>query len=495
MATQTTLYNGPQQFTLSSVEERTLDAILTSTAGNDSTEHAAARDEIGLLISKITEGQLKVEGPIEHVLRKFIADLDSLIADQVSTILHHENFQRLEATWRGLHYLVRNTQMTGDIKLRILDVAREELDDDLILAKTVEESCFHKKVVTNVYEMAGGHPYCALIGDFEFDNSQRDIDCLSRIAEVATLAHAPFIASVSAQMFDLKDFTELPRVHIDLGVQFSKAKYINWNAFRETSESRYVGLVVPRFMVRTPYNSDNYKASFSFDEDVREGSHRKYLWANAAYAFGARLTEAYSMFGWTTAITGAESLGRDLHLPFHHFDTKEGGRGVKGPTEAPISAHRGAELADQGFIPLVGNSNADFATFFEAPSCQRPAVYESEKANTNARLATSLPCVFAASRFMHYIKVINRTKLGYFRNQKILEDYLNRWILNYVVGNEDASQELKANYPLQEARINIESVEGKPGYYRAVAYLKPHLHMERLTTTMRLVTELPMAKR
>lgn len=494
METQTMESQSQRPLVLTELQQKNLDAVIQATTINDKKEQEVARGEIDLLIAKVMEGQIKLEGRVERALREYIAKLDELISSQVSAVLHHEKFQRLEATWRGLQYLVRNTQITKDIKVRVLNVTRDELDEDLKSAKAFDKSRFHKKLVEDVYEMAGGNPYSAVIGDFEFDNSNSDIECLSRIAKVAALAHAPFLAAASARMFDLNDFTELPDKHIDLGVQFSKQKYINWNAFRDTEESRYVGLVAPHFLAREPYQEGNYKASFNFTEDVSGRDHSKYLWANAAYAFGARLTDAFFNYGWTTAIIGEESGGRVENLPLHYFETEVGTQAIKCPTETKISDPRWAEMADQGFIPLVYKENTNFATFYTAPSCQRPAVYDRASANANARLSANLPYIFAASRFAHYLKVINRTKLGTFATRKNLEDYLNRWILNYVVGNEDASQELKSTYPLQEARVDVESVEGKPGWYRAVAYLKPHMHLEAVTTSLRLVADLPQKK-
>lgn len=494
MEAQTMQSQGQRAFALDERQEQNLNAVIQATTINDRREKEVARSEIDLLISKVMDGQIKLEGRIERALRQYIGELDQAISKQVSAVLHHEKFQRLEATWRGLQYLVRNTQIIKDIKLRVLNVTRDELNEDLKEAKAFDKSLFYKKLVENVYDMAGGHPYSAVIGDFEFDNSNTDIECLSRISKVAALAHAPFIAAASARMFELNDFTDLPNKFIDLGVQFSDKKYINWNEFRDTEESRYVGLVAPHFLAREPYNPSNCKVSFNFHEDVNGRDHSKYLWANAAYAFGARLTDAFFNYGWTTAIIGEESGGRVESLPLHYFDTDVGTQAIKCPTETKISDSRWAEMADQGFIPLVYKENSNFATFYTAPSCQRPAVYDRASANANARLSAGLPYIFAASRFAHYLKVINRTKLGTFATRKNLEDYLNRWILNYVVGNEDASQELKATYPLQEARVDVESVDGKPGWYRAVAYLKPHMHLEAVTTSLRLVADLPQKK-
>lgn len=485
---------GSKPLILTDLQQQNLDAVIAATTVNDQKEKEIARGEIDILITKVMEGQIKLEGRVERALREYIGQLDEAISAQVSAVLHHPKFQRLEATWRGLNYLVRNTQIIKDIKLRVLNVTRDELDEDLKSAKAFDKSRFHKKLVEDVYEMAGGNPYSAVIGDLEFDASNSDIEFLGRLSKVCAQAHAPFIAAASARMFDLNDYTELPDKHVDLGVQFAKPKYINWNAFRDTEESRYVGLVAPHFLAREPYHDGNYQASFTFREDVDGRDHSKYLWANAAYAFGARLTDAFFNFGWTTAIIGEESGGRVENLPLHYFQTEVGTQAIKCPSETKISDPRWAEMADQGFIPLVYKDNTNYATFYTAPSCQRPAIYDRASANANARLSASLPYIFAASRFAHYLKVINRTKLGTFATRKTLEDYLNRWILNYVVGNEDASQELKSTYPLQEARVDVESVAGKPGWYRAVAYLKPHMHLEAVSTSLRLVADLPQKK-
>lgn len=469
--------------------------ISQTTVLDDSADQSAARAEIDTFVARVLAGQVKISGRIERALREYIEELDRRISAQVSAILHHPKFQRLEATWRGLSYLVRNTEVTKDITIRVFNATKDELRDDLLNAKAFDQSLIYKKAFERVYEQAGGEPYAALVGDYEFDNSATDIETLREMAKVASLGHAPFLSAASARMFSLNSFTELPDKHMDLGVLFNKPSYTEWKSFRDMDESRYVGLVAPHILMRAPYTSENYRASFVFEEDVDGRDHNRYLWGNAAYALAARLTDAFFQHGWTAAIIGEESGGRVSNLPLHRFMTDAGAQEIKCPTETFISDPRWAEMADQGFIPLVAKQGTDYATFYTAPSCQLPAVYDLANASANARLSASLPYIFAASRFAHYLKVITRTKLGSFMTRQNVEDYLNRWIKNYVVGNETADQEIKAKYPLQDARVDVVEVAGKPGFYEAKVYLKPHLHLEGLKAGISLVAQIPKPKK
>lgn len=465
--------------------------IAATTVRGDDGDAQMAKDEIALLIERVMSKEITLEGRVERVLSSYIKALDQRISAQVNAVLHNKEFQRLEATWRGIHYVVSKTQIKEDIKLRVFNVAKSELAKDLLAGVPFDRTQLYNKAFLKVYEQAGGEPYAALIGDYEFDASSTDVKLLKKLAETCAMGHAPFIAAAGAKMFKLNDFTELPDKHVDLGVLFDKDDYAEWKSFRAMEESRYVGLTVPHFLLREPYNVENYKAPFVFNEEVDGRDHSKYLWGNAAFAFAGRLTDAYFAHGWTSAIIGEENGGRVSDLPLHRFDTGRGSREIKPPAETLISDPRWAELADQGFIPLVWKMGTDYATFYTAPSCQKPKRYDLPAATANARLSATLPYLFAASRFAHYLKVINRTQLGTFKTRDTLEEYLNRWINNYVVGNDNASDEIKAAYPLREARVEVKEIDGKPGYYNAVAWLRPHLHLEGLSMSMRLVAQIP----
>jgi type VI secretion system protein ImpC len=480
---------------LDAEQESLLSQVIgATTVANDQRDKEAARGEIDLLIDRVLAGQVKLEGRVEKALRLYIDELDKKISAQVNAILHDPKFQRLESTWRSIQYVVKGAPIKEDIKLRVLNVTKDELLDDFDNAVDFDQSIFYKKTFEQVYETSGGEPYAALVGDYEFNASSTDVKLLGKLAGACAMGHAPFLAAASAQMFKLNDFTELPDKHVDLGVLFGSDDYAEWKDFRGQEDSRYVGLVAPHFLLREPYTPENYKAPFRFAEEVDGRKHDSYLWGNAAFAFAGRLTEAYFAYGWTSAIIGEKSGGRVSNLPLHRFDTDRGTREIKPPTETEISDPRWAELADQGFIPLVYKLGSNFATFYTAPSCQKPKVYDLPSATANARLSATLPYMFAASRFAHYLKVINRTELGTFKTRETLEAHLNRWIGNYVVGNDNASDDMKAAHPLREALIKVEDVEGKPGYYNAVAWLRPHLHLEGLTTSLRLVAQIPQKK-
>lgn len=480
-------YNDAQKSLLAGV-------INATTVRGDDRDKSAAEGEIALLIDRILKNEVKLESRVERTLRKYIEALDQKISAQVNAILHHKDFQRLEATWRSIYYVVKNTQIRDDIKLRVFNVSKDEILKDLENADSFDRSQFYNKAFLKVYEQAGGEPYSALIGDYEFDASSTDVKLLREIAKVCAMGHAPFIAAAAAKMFRLNDYTELPDKHIDLGTLFGTDDYAEWKSFRAMDESRYVGLTAPHFLLREPYTQENYRASFVFHEEVDGRDHSKYLWGNAAFAFAGRLTEAFFAYGWTSAIIGEDSGGRVANLPLHRFETDRGSREIKPPAETLISDPRWAELADQGFIPLVWKVGTDYATFYTAPSTQKPKVYDLPAATANARLSATLPYLFAASRFAHYLKVINRRQLGTFKTRDTLEEYLQRWINHYVVGNDNAPDEIKAAHPLREAKIEVKEIEGKPGYYNAVAWLRPHLHLEGLTMSMRLVAQIPKAK-
>ena len=469
-----------------------LDQIISETRiGKDDWEKDQSRRQIATLVDEVMKGQLRVSKDLEATISARIADIDRLLTAQLNAIMHAPEFQKLEGSWRGLHYLVMQSETSVMLKLRVLNISKKELGKDLEKAAEFDQSALFKKVYEEEYGTFGGAPYGALVGDYEFGRNPQDIGLLEKISNVAAAAHAPFLAAADPGLMGLESFTDLPNPR-DLAKKFETPDYIKWKSFRESEDSRYVGLALPRVLIRLPYGPDTVPIeTFNFKEDVDGTDHSKYLWSNAAYAMATRLTDSFAKYGWCATIRGVEGGGKVEGLPTHTFNTDEGEIAMKCPTEIAITDRREKELSDLGFMPLVHCKGTDYAAFFGAQSCQKSKKYDTDAANANARLSTQLQYMFAMSRFAHYLKAIMRDKIGSFMTRKECEVYLNRWISNYVVSSEDAGMELKAKHPLKEARVEVAEIPGKPGCYRAVCFLKPHFQLDELTISLRLVAELP----
>jgi type VI secretion system protein ImpC len=469
-----------------------LDQIISETRiGKDDWERDQSRRQIGTLVDEVMKGTLRVSKDLEATVNARIADIDQLLSAQLNQIMHAPEFQKLESAWRGLHYLVQQTETSTMLKLRVMNVSKDELRKDLEKAAEFDQSALFKKVYEEEYGTFGGAPYGALIGDYEFGRSPQDIALLEKISNVAAAAHAPFLSAADPGLMGLDSFTDLPNPR-DLAKKFDTPDYAKWRSFRESEDSRYVGLALPHILMRLPYGPDTVPTeSFNFREDVDGTDHHRYLWGNAAYALATRLTESFAKYGWCAAIRGVEGGGKVEGLPTHTFRTDDGEIALKCPTEIAITDRREKELSDLGMIPLVHCKGTDYAAFFGAQSCQKSKKYDTDAANANARLSTQLQYLLAMSRFAHYLKAIMRDKIGSFMTRKECEDFLNRWISKYVVSSEDAGMEMKAKFPLKEARVEVAEVPGKPGAYRAVAFMKPHFQLDELTVSLRLVAELP----
>ena len=457
----------------------------------DDREAERAKDLIGEFVQQVMENQAVLPKDTEAAINARIAAIDRLLSAQLNEIMHAPEFQKLEASWRGLHHLVMNSETGTMLKIRVFNVSKKDLFRDLDRAVEFDQSALFKKIYEEEFGMFGGHPFSAMVGDYEFSNHPQDISLLEKISSVAAAANAPFIGAAAPQLFGRETWAEVMAVR-DLAKIFDSVEYAKWRSFRESEDSRYVGLTLPRTLMRLPYGADTVPTdSFNFAEDVDGREHTKYLWGNAAYSFATRLTDAFAKYQWTAAIRGVEGGGLVQGLPTHTFTTDEGDVALKCPTEVAITERRDKEFSELGFIPLVHCKNTDYAAFFAAQSCQKAKKYDTSEANANARLSTQLQYMFAVSRFAHYLKVMMRDKIGSFMSRKNVEDYLNRWISNYVMLNDEAGQEMKAKYPLREARVDVVEVPGKPGVYKAVAFLKPHYQLDELTISLRLVAELP----
>jgi type VI secretion system protein ImpC len=460
----------------------------------DESQRGYARDLIAEFVDQVlAETGEASNADVVELINSRIAQIDELISVQLNEVLHAPEFQKLESTWRGLHYLIMNTETGTRLKLRVMNIAKSELLKDLEKAVEFDQSALFKKVYEEEYGTLGGTPYGLLIGDYEFGRHPQDVALLEKISNVAAAAHAPFIAASSPLLFDMSSFTELAQPR-DLAKIFESAELIKWRSFRESEDSRYVALAMPHVLLRLPYGPNTVPVEgVNFIEDVDGTDHSRYLWGNAAWALGARITDAFAKYGWMAAIRGVEGGGKVEGLPTHTFKTDEGDIALKCPTEIAITDRREKELSDLGFIALVHCKNTDYAAFFGGQTANKPKVYNTNEANANSRVSALLPYVLAASRFAHYIKVMMRDKIGSFMTRGNVESYLNTWMANYILLDDDAPQGTKARFPLREGRVDVYDVPGRPGVYRANVFLRPHFQLEELSASIRLVAELPAA--
>jgi type VI secretion system protein ImpC len=477
-------------------EQGLLDQIVASGRFNrDAATLERGRDMVKEFVSQVLEGHMTLTRDAEASIQARIAQIDRLISIQLNEVLHYPAFQKLEGTWRGIKYLIDQSETNDMLKIKVLNASKRGLLKDLQRAPEFDQSALFKKVYEEEFGVFGGAPFAALLGDYEFGRGPEDIECLERISQVASAAHAPFMSAASSDLLNLSSYTQLgaPR---DIGKIFDSTEYAKWKSFRQSDDSRYVALTLPHILMRLPYGKDTKQIeAFDYEEAVDGSDHSKYLWSNAAYGLAARLTNSFSKYGWCASIRGVEGGGLVEGLPAHTFRTDEGDVALKCPTEVAITDRREKELADQGLVPLVHCKGTDYAAFFSVQTANKPKLYDKEAANANARLSSQLPYILAMSRFAHYLKAMMRDKIGSFMTRQDCEKFLNQWISNYVVSDDNASQAAKASHPLREAAIQVSEVPGKPGAYRAVAFLKPHFQLDELSVSLRLVADLPASAR
>jgi type VI secretion system protein ImpC len=469
-----------------------LDSIIDgSRMAQSEAERGRAKDLIKEFVEQVVGDDERVSLDVITSIEKRIAELDALLSAQMNEILHAAEFQKLEGSWRGLHHLVSNSETSTTLKIKVLTCSKKELLRDFNSAADFDQSALFKKIYEEEYGTFGGAPFASLIGDYEFGRDPEDLTLLEQISHVAAAAHAPFVAAASHNMFGLQSFTEIGNP-VSLAKLFDTVEYAQWKSFRQSEDSRYVGLTLPHVLGRLHYGKNGTSVdSFDYQEDTDGTDHSKYLWSNAAYSFGTRLTDAFARHGWCAAIRGVEGGGRVEGLPVHTFRTDEGDVALKCPTEVAITDRREKELADLGFVPLVHCKGTDYAAFFSVQSAQKAKEYTSPDANANARISTQLPYIFAVSRFAHYIKVMMRDKVGSFMSRGDVQRYLNEWIHTYVTEDDTATQSVKCQFPLREARVDVTEIPGKPGAYRAIAFMRPHFQLDELTASLRMVADLP----
>jgi len=472
-----------------------LDQVVSATK---QTEPDRAQDLVKNLVEQALAGTITFDKNLTRTIDKAIAEIDRKLSTQLNAIMHDEKFTKLEGSWRGLHHLVMNSETGTMLKIKVVNLTKREINRDLTKAVEFDQSLLFKKIYENEFGTPGGEPYGTLIGDYEWVNHPDDIESLRLISNVAAASFAPFISAAGAGMFGFDSWTELTKPR-DLAKIFDTAEYMKWRGFRDTEDSRFVSLVMPRVLARVPYGAATKPVEeFSYEEAPIDAAgaahaldHKEYCWMNAAYTMGVRMTNSFAESGFCVAIRGAEGGGKVDNLPTHLFQSDDGDMDGKCPTEIGITDRREFELSNLGFLPLCHYKNTDYAVFFGAQTCQKPKKYDRPDATANAAISARLPYMMATSRFAHFLKVMARDKIGSFMEAEECEKWLNRWINNYVSGNPDAGAETKAKYPLREAKVEVKEIPGKPGSYNAVAYMRPWLQMEELTTSMRMVARIP----
>jgi type VI secretion system protein ImpC len=452
---------------------------------------------VSTLAAQVLEGEALISDDAISTINAIIAEIDSKLTEQINLIMHHEDFQQLEGAWRGLHYLVNNTETDEMLKIRVMNISKKDLGKTLKKFKGTawDQSPLFKRVYEEEYGQFGGEPYGCLVGDYHFDHRPQDVEMLGEMMQISASAHTPFIAGAGPGVMGMESWQELSNPR-DLTKIFGTPEYAPWRSLRDSDDSRYIGLAMPRFLARLPYGAKTDPVEeFDFEEDTDGADHTKYTWSNSAFAMAVNINRAFKEFGWCTQIRGVESGGAVEGLPCHTFPTDDGGVDMKCPTEIAISDRREAELAKNGFMPLLHRKNSDMAAFIGAQSLQKPSEYDDADATANANLAARLPYLFATCRFAHYLKCIVRDKIGSFKERDDMERWLNGWVNKYVETNPaTASQADKARRPLAGAEVKVRDVEGNPGYYSSTFHLRPHYQLEGLTVALSLVSKLPSAK-
>jgi type VI secretion system protein ImpC len=462
------------------------------------TEPDRAKELLRTLTEQALEGTVTYSKNLTVTFNKAIALLDQKLSGQLNAIIHDPKFLKLEGTWRGLHHLVMNSETSAQLKIRLMNVSKRELYKDLSKAIEFDQSQTFKKLYENEFGTPGGEPYGALIGDYEFSNHPEDVELLGYMSNVAAASFAPFISAANPKLFGFESFSELSKPR-DLEKIFDSLEYAKWRGYRDSEDSRFVTLTMPRALARLPYGENTRPIDeFKYEEapagargEAKQMEHDEYCWMNSAYVMGTKLTDAFAKYGFCTMIRGAEGGGKVEGLPFHTFTSDDGDPDHQCPTEIAITDRREAELSKLGFLPLCHYKNTDYAVFFGAQSTQKPKKYDRPEATANAAISARLPYLMATSRFAHYLKILARDKIGSFMEASDCEAWLNRWITNYVNSSDQAGPEMKAKYPLREAKIQVREIPGKPGSYNAIAHLRPWLQMEELTTSLRMVARIP----
>ena len=448
---------------------------------------------VNILLKLIQDSSQKIEKLDKHLLDYHISQIDQKLSRQLDAIMHHPEFQEIESTWRGLKFLVDRTDFRRNVKIELLDVSKDDLRQDFEDAPEINQTGFYRHTYIQEYDTPGGEPLGVTISNYEFDRGPQDIALLRNVSKVAAAAHMPFLASVGPKFFGKENMEEVAAIK-DIANYFDRAEYTKWNSFRETDDSRYIGLTLPRVLARLPYGPETVPVrSFNYIEDVKGPDHDRYLWANASFAFAANMVQSFISNGWCVQIRGPQAGGLVEDLPIHLYDLGTGNQ-MKIPTEVLIPETREFEFANLGFIPLSFYKNRDYACFFSANSTQKPAQYETKEATANSRINSRLPYIFLLSRIAHYLKVIQRENIGATKDRRVLELELIKWINNLVTEMTDPSDEVQASHPLRQAQVIVEDIEDNPGFFRVKTFLVPHFQIEGMDINLSMVSQMPKAK-
>jgi type VI secretion system protein ImpC len=428
-----------------------------------------------------------------NLLDQYISQIDGTISAQLDEILHNKTFQEIESAWRSLKFLVDRTDFRANIKIEMLNVSKEDLMDDFEEAPDTTQSGLYKHIYTQEYDTPGGEPVSTIVSNFQFGRSARDISLLSEIAKVSAAAHCPFLGGVGADFFGKESMNEVVSVH-DLRSYMDRSEFLRWKSFRESEDARYIGLILPRFLLRMPYGSDsNPTREFNYEENVHGEDSDRYLWGNATFAFAANMARSFKDNGWCVQVRGPQSGGKVENLPIHTYDLGRG-KQAKIPTEVLIPETREFEFAELGFVPLSYYKNSDFACFFSASSAQKPAEYDRPEATANSRINARLPYIFLVSRIAHYLKVLQRENIGSNKPRQFLEEELHTWAQTLVTEMKDPDPELISTHPLRKAEVKVHEIAENPGFYRVALTVMPHFQIEGIDVRLSLVAQMPKEK-
>lgn len=448
---------------------------------------------LGFFIDSLLASEHRAEKIDKVMLDGYIAEIDRTISRQLDAVLHHPSFQQMESSWRSLRFLVDRADFRKNVRIDLLDISKEDLAEDFEDAPETIQSGLYKHVYTEEYDTPGGEPYAAIVSSFAFDNSAADITMLQELSKVSSSCHCPFLGSVTPRFFGKDDVQDLTRIE-DLRTYMERSEFLKWNAFRQTEDARYVGLTLPRFLLRLPYGTDTVPVKqFAYEEGVTGSDHEKYLWGSAAFAFAANMMRSFVDNGWCVQVRGPEAGGRVDDLPVHFFDVGKGAQ-MKIPTEILIPETREFEFAREGFIPLSFYKNRDYACFFSANSTQKPQEYDNPAVTANMRINARLPYIFLVSRIAHYLKVIQRENIGSTKSKRVLHEELNDWISGLVTEMNDPGPDLIATHPLKEAHVEVNEVEDNPGFFAVSLSVIPHFQIEGIDINLSLVSQMPRAK-
>ncbi|MBF0201968.1 MAG: type VI secretion system contractile sheath large subunit [Desulfamplus sp.] len=487
---------GQEQSESTAGEMSLLDEIVQATRLKPQDEgYETTRKGVQAFIDELLKPEREGIKISKDIIDEMISSIDTKLSLQMNAILHNSDFQKLESSWRSLKYLVDHTDFRENTRIEILNVSKQDMMDDFEDAPEITKSGLYKIAYTAEYGQFGGQPYGLMVGNYEFGPGPQDISLLQNLASVSTMSHAPFIAAAGSNFFGLDSFEGLPNLK-DLSSIFEGPQYAKWQSFRESEDSRNIGLTLPHFLLRLPYGQDTVPAKkFAFTEDVSGGNNR-FLWGNAAFAFASRMTESFAKYRWCANIIGPQGGGAVEDMPLYQFEAM-GSIQTKIPTEVMISERREFELAEEGFIALTMRKGSDNAAFFSANSVQKPKNFgntpEGKAAELNYKLGTQLPYNFVVSRLAHYMKVIQRENIGTWKERGELEDELNNWIRQYVSDQEKPGPGVRSRRPLRKAHITVSDVEGDPGWYRASLKLQPHFKYMGASFELSLVGKLDKA--